>query len=172
MSDDPSNSRDSTTFKVVPAAATIAAAPTKRASAGLAKSAPVKPPTTIHPSAIVAEKAVLSGSHPITIAANTVIHPFARIVSNAGPVTIAENVIVNERAVVGISGDRDGAAENESGNREVHVGAGVTIESSAVVEAHVVEEGSVIDVQASVGLGARIGRVSTLLLFDANLSTS
>ncbi|KAI9664616.1 MAG: hypothetical protein M1821_006062 [Bathelium mastoideum] len=165
MSEKGSSNRDSATFKVVPAAATVAAAPTKRASSGPSKAAAVKPPTTIHPSAIVADKAVLTGSHHIKIGANTVIHPFARIISSTGPVTIGENVIVNERAVVGIIENGDEAFTRDSSSRSVLIGDGVTIESSAVVEATAIGEGSIIDIEARVGIGANVGQVSHELLY-------
>ncbi|KAL9070639.1 MAG: hypothetical protein Q9157_005739 [Trypethelium eluteriae] len=160
MSDQVSSNRDSATFKVVPAAATVAAAPSKRVSSTASKPALSKPPTTIHPSAIVAEKAVLTGLYHISIGANSVIHPFARIVSEAGPITIGENVIVNERAVVGGARSSDGMEKTGDGNVEVHIGNSVTVESSAVVEANMIGEGSIIDIEARVGTGARIGKAS------------
>ncbi|KAL9097170.1 MAG: hypothetical protein Q9165_000597 [Trypethelium subeluteriae] len=164
MSDQVSNNRDSATFKVVPAAATVAAAPPKRVSSATSKPALSKPPTAIHPSAIVAEKAVLTGSHRISIGANSVIHPFARIVSEIGPITIGENVIVNERAVVGGARSSGGIEKLPDGNVEVCIGDNVTVESSAVVEANMVGEGSIIDVEAKVGIGTRIGKANV----DAN----
>ncbi|KAF2233937.1 hypothetical protein EV356DRAFT_502863 [Viridothelium virens] len=162
MSDQVSSNRDSATFKVVPAAATVAAAPSKRVSSTASKPALSKPPTTIHPSAIVAEKAVLTGLYHISIGANSVIHPFARIVSEAGPITIGENVIVNERAVVGGARSSDGMERTGDGNVEVHIGNSVTVESSAVVEANMIGEGSIIDIEARVGTGARIGKYCKL----------
>ena len=165
MSDQAPSNRDSATFKVVPAAATVASAPSKRVSSATTKPSLSKPPTTIHPSAVVAEKAILTGPHPITIGANAVIHPFARIVSNAGPVTIGQNVIVNEKAVVGTAGSADEVGLVEGMIKEAVLGDNVTIESSVVVEASTIGEGSTIEIGARVRSGARIGKVSHGLLY-------
>ena len=162
MSNQPSNNRDSATFKVVPPAATVAAAPSRRDSTAPSRPALSKPTTTIYPSAIVAEKAILTGPHRITIGANSAIHPFAKIVSNGGPVTIGENVIIKERAIVGIADNGGEVDMRETGNGEVVLEDSVTIESSAVVEASTIGEGSTIDVGARAGAGARIGKVSGL----------
>ncbi|KAK4906240.1 hypothetical protein LTR28_000636, partial [Elasticomyces elasticus] len=50
--------------------------------------APAKPPCTIHPSAVISDRAILTGTHPISIAENTVLHPYARIDSTNGPVEL------------------------------------------------------------------------------------
>ncbi|TKA23432.1 hypothetical protein B0A54_17817, partial [Friedmanniomyces endolithicus] len=45
-----------------------------------------KPPCTIHPSAIIADKAQITGSHTVEIGENAVIHPWARIRAEGGKV--------------------------------------------------------------------------------------
>ncbi|GME22714.1 Dynactin subunit 6 [Neofusicoccum parvum] len=106
---------------------------TKRASSSLPKA-----PATIHPSAIVANHAVLTGHHAITIAAGAVIHPNARITSLHGPVVIGEGCIVYEKATVGIP-------ELEGGQgRGVVLDRNVVVESSAIVQAALVGEGTTI----------------------------
>ena len=60
------------------------------------------PPCTIDPTAIIADKAQLTGSHPVTIAEHVVLHPYARIRAEGGSVTIGPYCIVSEGAVVGL----------------------------------------------------------------------
>lgn len=114
--------------------------------------APARPPTSIHATAIISDKAVLTGSHLISVGANTVIHPFAKLDSSFGEVKIGEGCIVAERAVVGL------ASEGSEGNG-VTIGDSVSIETSAVVEAESVGKGSVVCVMAVLGRGCKIGEV-------------
>ncbi|KAK4938773.1 hypothetical protein LTR28_009521 [Elasticomyces elasticus] len=114
--------------------------------------APAKPPCTIHPSAIISDRAILTGTHPISIAENTVLHP------TNGPVELGRGCIVADNAVVGMAKrEADGA-----------VGAGlvleddVVVESGAVVRARVVGRGTVVEVKAVVGQGVVIGEYSKI----------
>ncbi|KAL1652340.1 hypothetical protein SLS58_000467 [Diplodia intermedia] len=125
---------------------TSASASSKRASSSLPRA-----PATIHPSAIVANHAVLTGHHAITIAAGAVVHPNAKITSLHGPVVIGEGCIVYEKATVGIP-------ELEGGQgRGVVLDKNVVVEASAVVQAALVGEGTVIGTDAKVGLGSAVG---------------
>ncbi|KAK0664827.1 Dynactin subunit 6 [Lasiodiplodia hormozganensis] len=128
------------------ASRTSASATSKRASSSLPKA-----PATIHPSAIIANHAVLTGHHAITIAAGAVIHPNAKITSLHGPVVIGEGCIVYEKATVGIP-------ELEGGQgRGVVLDKNVVVEASAVVQAALVGEGTIIGTDAKVGLGSAVG---------------
>lgn len=111
-----------------------------------------KPPCQIHPTAILSDKAVLSGINPISIEENTVIHPYAKINSTNAPVSIGRNCIIAERTIVGVQGE-DGS------QNMVQLADHVTIETGARVEASIVGRGSVIDVNAIVGAGSTIGQV-------------
>ncbi|KAI6839220.1 hypothetical protein KC340_g3005 [Hortaea werneckii] len=106
---------------------------------------PPKPPCSIHPTAIIADKAVLAGTHLITIAENVILHPYARINSSGGPVTIGANTIVYERAAVGC----------ETGS--VTIGSGCVIDSSATCSGSV-DDCSEIGVGAYVGKNAQVGK--------------
>ncbi|KAH9812963.1 transferase hexapeptide [Teratosphaeria destructans] len=111
-----------------------------------------KPPCQIHPSAVIAEKAVLVGTHQVTIGPNTILHPYAKIRAENGPVMIGANSAIYENAIVGTSID------NSNLEQAVIIGDYVNIESGAVVEAKSVGDGSVIDVNAVVGGGTVLGR--------------
>ena len=113
---------------------------------------PTRPPTSIHATAIISDKAQLTGTHPISIGANTVIHPFAKIDSTFGEVSIGEGCIVSERVVIGVA-----SAGTETG---VVVGDFVSIETGAVVETERLGRGSVVCVMGVLGRGCRIGEVS------------
>jgi dynactin-6 len=117
--------------------------------------APPKPPTKIHPTAIIANHALLTGTYPITIGAGAVIHPYAKIIASEGPVDIGEGCIIWEKAIVG--GEGEGA---------IKLSRNVVIETSALIEAGVViGENSIIEAQAKVAEGAIIGRCAKIMTF-------
>ena len=58
-------------------------------------------PVTAHATATIAETVVFQGTHPITIGAETVIHPRARIYSFDGPAIIGEGCIISEKSTIG-----------------------------------------------------------------------
>ena len=129
-----------------------------------------KAPTTLDPSSIISDAAVLTGLYPITIGANAVLHPRARIVSTYGPVTIGPGCVVSERASVGLLNEpaepsEDAAAVGPEGRSEAPRDAGVTldrnvsIEPAAVIEARLVGEGSLLEAGTRAGAGAVIGKV-------------
>ncbi|KAF2724813.1 trimeric LpxA-like protein [Polychaeton citri CBS 116435] len=113
----------------------------------------VKPPTSIHPSAVVAEKAQLVGTHNIEIGENTILHPYVKIRAEGGPVKIGRDVTISETAVVGLPADRTTGEEDE-----VEIEEGASIESGAEVMARCIGAHSIIEVKASIGKGAMIGK--------------
>jgi dynactin 6 len=123
---------------------------TKRTS--VLPSAP-KAPTTLDPTAVIADKATLTGAFPIIVHARAVINPYSKITSAAGPVEIGEGAIVWEKAVVGFSTATEGAEQH------VKLGPNVVVETGAVVEGVEVGDCTVIESFARVGAGAKIGKV-------------
>ncbi|TKA34119.1 hypothetical protein B0A50_00099 [Salinomyces thailandicus] len=115
---------------------------------------PSKPPASIHPTAVIAEKAVLSGTNRVTIGENVVLHPYARVRAENGVVAIGDNCIIYERATVGCETT---SATGAKGGSDVSIGAGCVIESNAVVEGQI-GECSELGVAACVGKGAKVGR--------------
>ncbi|KAK4545884.1 hypothetical protein LTR36_002448 [Oleoguttula mirabilis] len=109
----------------------------------------VKTPCHIHPSAIVADKAQITGAHAVEIGENAVIHPYAKIRAEGGKVVIGNNSMVYERAVVGVA---------EGGEQDVVIGEGVNIDTGAVIEAKNIGDGSTIEVNAIIGKGTVLGR--------------
>lgn len=125
-----------------------------------------QPPATIHPSAIIANHATLAGVFPITIGANAVLNPYAKVISNAGPVEIGEGSVIWERAVVGINAE--GATKDEDddlgpGGTFVMLERNCIVESGAIVAAKIVGEGTVIEAFATIGEGSVIGKVNVLM---------
>lgn len=112
----------------------------------------VRPRCTIHPTAIIGEKAQLIGPHNIDLGENVIIQPHAQIRAEHGNVSIGRNSTVAERAVVGVEkgGDEEGG--------DVIIGANVSIEGSAVVEAFSIGDGSVVEVKSKVRKGAVLGK--------------
>jgi dynactin-6 len=58
---------------------------------------------TIAPSAI-AQHASLSGSNPILVNADVILHPHAKINSANGKVLLGEGVVMAEKAMIGVQG--------------------------------------------------------------------
>lgn len=109
----------------------------------------VKPKCQFHPSAVIAEKAQLTGSHFIELDENVILHPYAKVKADYGSVRIGKNSTVSETAIVGLEEGSEG---------EVALDANVIIETGAVVQAKSVGEGSVVGAQSRVGAGAVVGR--------------
>lgn len=129
-------------------------APTKRSSAAASAQLAAKPPCQIHASAVVAEKASITGSHTVELGENTVVHPHATIKAENGKVIIGQNSIIYETAVVGGEGD-------------IKIGDGVVIESGAIVEAKSIGDGTIIEVKVKIGRGATLGKVQCCMQCDA-----
>ncbi|KAF2431639.1 hypothetical protein EJ08DRAFT_171969 [Tothia fuscella] len=119
---------------------------------------PPKPPTSIHPTAIIANHALLIGTHLITIGAHTVIHPYARIISTEGPVTIGDGCVIWEKATVGMMGG-DSSSDGDEGVLETKLDDNVVIESCATVGmGAVLGDGCVVEGFGVVEGGATLGR--------------
>ena len=121
-----------------------------------------KAPTALSPTCVIADTVVLTGAHLITISANVIIHPRARINSTYGPVTIDEGCIVSEKALIGLTS----AAETDSNNSNsepptvgVVLEPDVVVEPAAVVEGSKIGQGSTLEAGSRVGAGAILGQV-------------
>ena len=115
---------------------------------------PPKPPTQLSSSLVIADQAALTGTHLITLGANTVIHPRTKLNSGHAPISVGSNCIISERSQIGLQSD---PPDDEEHN--VTIENGVVIEVGAVVEARRVGEGSVVEINAKIGKGAVIGKV-------------
>ncbi|KAK3724807.1 hypothetical protein LTR37_000855 [Vermiconidia calcicola] len=114
---------------------------------------PVKPRCKIHSTAIIADKAQITGSHIVEIGENVIIHPHARIKAEHGNVFIGRGCQIAEKAVVG-AGEPTGSSDAA----DMVIGEGVSIETSAVVEAQKVGDYTTLEVKSSVGRGAVVGK--------------
>jgi len=116
-----------------------------------------KPPVNFSSSLTISDNAILQGTHPITMGADTVIHPLSCFESTLGSVLVGRRCIIHERAHIGASTeDRD--RTNPGG---VTLGDYVLVEVGTTIEAGGTEigEGSVIQVGSKIESGAKIGRV-------------
>lgn len=116
--------------------------------------AAAKPRCTIHPSAIIADRATLAGPHAVTIGANAVLHPYARVSAEGGRVELGALCTVAEAAVVGL-------AEGGGEGGDVVLGEGVCVETGAEVQAASVGDGTEVGIRARIGRGAVVGKVSS-----------
>ena len=157
------------------------AAPDRRSSTVPKRTSLLPKPSSIvlDGSVLIAQHAQLTGTYPITIAANVVLHPHSRISSALAPVVLGEGCVVYERAKVGFGMGAETDAEskrssmassrNSTSTRDslrgegTVLGTNVVVESNAVVEAAEVGEGSVIEVGALLGRGCIIGKVGVFL---------
>ena len=119
-----------------------------------------KPPVTFSSSITISESAVLTGTNPILISSESVIHPRARIDSTGGTVSIGRRCIVHERTRIGHMGS-EGQMTLREGDKAVTLEDYVTVEVAAVVEGGgtVLGEGTVVGVASRVGRGAVVGKV-------------
>ena len=136
-----------------------------------------KPPTTLDPTCVIADSAILTGKYPISIGPQTVLHPRAMIISAYGPVTIGRGCIISEKAVVGIakqddSGTKDvemttavATTSTPPPTYEIHLGDDVVLEPAAVVEGSI-GLGSSIQAGARIGKGSVVGKVCVVFLFS------
>ncbi len=116
-----------------------------------------KPPVQFSSSITIADSALLTGSHPITISTESVVHPRARLDSLGGRVTIGCRCIVHERTTIGAVGTQGKITEHG-----VTLGDYVTVEVGASIEAGdtVIGDGTTVGVGAKIGAGAVVGKVS------------
>jgi dynactin-6 len=135
---------------------------------------------------LIAQHAQITGTHPITIGPNTVLHPHSKLSSALAPVVLDEGCVVFERAKVGVGMGAELDAESRrssmaSARSSSHVresmrsegtllGRNVVVESNAVVEAAEVGEGTVIEVGAVLGRGCIIGKVCTLITYKWSIT--
>lgn len=116
-----------------------------------------KPPVQLSSSITIADSALLTGSNPISISSESVIHPRAKLDSLGGKITIGRRCIVHERTTIGAVG-----IEGRISESGVTLGDYVTVEVGAAIEAGdtVIGDGTVVGVGSKVGRGAVIGKVS------------
>lgn len=117
------------------------------------------PPLTISPSAIISDKAILSGTHPIAIADDAMIHPFARLDSSRGPIAIGAGALVWERAVVG--GVSPKKKPSQGGPRRDTDEAEEDVDEDDIL-ATIVDDGASLETHCHVSCGAKIGAHATV----------
>lgn len=155
----------------------VRAAPDRRSSTVPKRTSLLPKPSsiTLDASVLIAQHAQLTGTQPITIGSNSVLHPHSRISSALAPVVLGEGCVVYERAKIGVGMGAELDAESRRSSmasaRNSATSAGMTrsegtfldknvvVESNAIVEAAEIGEGTVIQVGAVIGRGCIIGKV-------------
>jgi dynactin-6 len=114
---------------------------------------------------VIADKAILVGTHAIGVGAGAVIHPHGKLDSMQGAVVIGEGVVVWEKAVVGLAVAANVVDENRSSEveSEVRIGRNTVVETGAVVQGSV-GEGCVLEAGCKISPGARVGKVCLWVL--------
>ncbi|KAJ5871334.1 uncharacterized protein N7529_003687 [Penicillium soppii] len=75
--------------------------PTNTHRSSSSSSGPPKAPLKADPTATIADNVVFQGIYPVTIGANTVIHPRAKFYAFEGPIVIGDGCIISEKATIG-----------------------------------------------------------------------
>lgn len=118
-----------------------------------------KPPVQFSSSITIADSAILTGTNPIVIGSESVIHPRVRIDSLGGNIFIGRRCIVQERTRIGHMGSEGKITEDAVTLEDyVTVEVGATIEAG---ETHI-GEGTVLGVGCTVGRGTVIGKYCTI----------
>ncbi|CAO2655637.1 Nn.00g044400.m01.CDS01 [Neocucurbitaria sp. VM-36] len=154
-------------------------APDRRSSTVPKRTSLLPKPSSINldASVLVAQHAQLTGTQPITIGPNSVLHPHSKISSALAPVVLGEGCVVYERAKIGVgmgaeldaesrrssmASSRNSASTGSIRDEGTVLGRNVVVESNAIVEAAEIGEGSVIQVGAVLGRGCTIGKHCTI----------
>ncbi|KAK3210245.1 hypothetical protein GRF29_44g2097387 [Pseudopithomyces chartarum] len=137
---------------------------------------PKHPALFTDPTCLIAQHAGFTGTQPITVGPNVVLHPHAKVSSTLAPVVLGEGVVLWERAKVGVGmgesmndsrrnseASRANSVRDSSRGEGTVLGRNVTVEATAVVEAAEVGEGTVIEVGAYLGKGCVIGKHCTIV---------
>ncbi|KAI1423118.1 trimeric LpxA-like protein [Xylaria sp. FL1777] len=114
-----------------------------------------KAPVNFSSSITIADSAILTGNHTINIAAESVVHPRAKLDSANGRITIGRRCIVHERTSIGAASADPTRSEARDG---VVIGDYATVEVGAVIESG----GTMIGEGCHVGVGSRVGRGAQL----------
>ncbi|RDA87823.1 hypothetical protein CP532_2987 [Ophiocordyceps camponoti-leonardi (nom. inval.)] len=119
-----------------------------------------KPPVNFASSLTISDNAILQGTHPITMEAQAVIHPRARVESTLGSVVVGRCCVIQERAHVGARPAKADATRDGG----VVLGDYVVVEVGCTVEAGETEigDGTTVHVGSRVGSGAKIGKHCTI----------
>ncbi|KAF4554869.1 Hypothetical protein D9617_3g019380 [Elsinoe fawcettii] len=120
-----------------------------------------KPPCKIDPTATISDKAILVGSHPITIGARTVLHPFAKVDSTNGPVSLGTFCIVSERAAIG-PGSQVASGSSVAIEDHVNIETGAVIESNSIGKCSIVGAYAQLDANTQLGKFCKIAPKCTL----------
>ncbi|KAJ4371348.1 hypothetical protein N0V83_004565 [Neocucurbitaria cava] len=154
-------------------------APDRRSSTVPKRTSLLPKPSSIilDASVLIAQHAQLTGTQPITIGSNSVLHPHSRISSALAPVVLGEGCVVYERAKIGVgmgaeldaesrrssvASSRNSASTASIRGEGTVLGNNVVVESNAIVEAAEIGDGSVIQVGAVLGRGCTIGKYCTI----------
>jgi carbonic anhydrase/acetyltransferase-like protein (isoleucine patch superfamily) len=122
-----------------------------------------KPSLDIHPTAHLDPQAYIQGTFPITLAANVVIHPRARLVSVHGPLVIGAGTVVPERCVIGGPGPdpREPLPTPPEAPLKTVLGQKVLLHASAEIQAGaVLEDACLVEPRAVIKKGVNIGKHS------------
>ncbi len=122
---------------------------------------PSKPPTEVHQTAHLDPQAYIQGRYTITLGANVVIHPRARLVSICGPLTIGAGTVIAERCIVGgpSSDPREPLPPAPAEPLKTVIGQDVVLHASAEVEAGAsLDDACLIEPRAVIKKGVRIGQ--------------
>ncbi|KAI4253082.1 MAG: hypothetical protein L6R42_007712 [Xanthoria sp. 1 TBL-2021] len=116
---------------------------------------PPKPPTHIPPTTTLHPLTTFTGTHPLTLGAQTYIHLRAILSTTHAPLEIGAHCIIGEKAILGL---QQNEKEEEKKDGTVLLEDHVIIEPQAVIQAAKIGTGTVVGVGAKIGKGASVGK--------------
>lgn len=148
----------------VPTSSTKEPQPRVETPAGLSNAVTTtRPPLEIHPTAHLDPQAYIQGTFTITLGANVVIHPRARLVSIHGPLTIRAGTVILERCVIGgpAPDPKEPLPSPPEAPVNTVIGQNVLLQASAEVQAGtVLDDACLIEPRAVIKKGVDIGKHS------------
>lgn len=117
------------------------------------------PKLQIDKSATVSSDIRVLGNYPVTLGANTVVHPRAVFAATNGPIHIGENNLIEELVRFENLGNSGGAMEISGFN---HFHPGAKIMAKEIGERNVFESFSEVGKDASVGSGCVVGSLAAV----------
>ena len=137
---------------------------THRSSSGSSTpSGPPKAPVKADSTTTISDTVIFQGTHPVTIGANTVIHPRVRFYTFEGPIVIGDGCIIGEKTIFGTAPTSPSSLPSSDPPIPIRLSYFVTIGPQSPVKAGAhIHSSTVIESLVSINRHADIGSHSKI----------
>ncbi|KAJ5231822.1 uncharacterized protein N7469_006410 [Penicillium citrinum] len=126
-------------------------------------SGPPKAPVKADPTTTISDTVIFQGTHPVTIGANTVIHPRVRFYSFEGPIVIGDGCIIGEKTIFGTAPTSPSSLPSSDPPTPIRLSYFVTIGPQSTIKAGAhIHSSAVIESLVSINRYAEIGSHSKI----------